>query len=286
MIESLTDEQTKLMDVYRDKWLEIGLSTTTLDVDNALAALKVAYATAGLTMPDKYEVYDSPFEAIREMKRLYNEDVSPNDFVYGSQDATWLSFYEYFKDVFDIKECHELQGLIDFAQHSGWALLYDEMVVLTHKPTEIKFDENNLTHCEDDYAIKYRDGTGIAMWHGTRLPPEAEEWILDKSTITPKVLFQWENIEERRCACEILGWASVLEHLDATVVDEDSDPTIGTLLEVELPDSGKEKFLMATDPNVGTKVGIPVPSDMSTALEANSWTYGIDKIDFKPEFRV
>ena len=284
----MSDDKTDLipddvLEQYKDKWLEIGLSTETIDVDAAMAALKVAYENVGLVRPDKVEVYASPFEAIDEMKIRYDMDVKTNDFVYGSQDASWLSFYDCIHKELKLECCDILSGLFEFAKHCGWALLYDEMVVLTHKPLFIKMDENDLLHCEDGLAIKYGDGAGVAAWHGTRIPAE---WILDKSTLTPKVLLAWENIEQRRCACEIIGWATALELMESVVIDKDEDETIGTLMEVDIPDIGKEKFLVAVDPNVGKRVGLPVPPEMKTALEANSWTYGIDPFDFKPNFRV
>ena len=74
--------------------------------------------------------------------------------------------------------------------------------------------------------------------------------------------------------------------MDSVVIDKDEDETIGTLMEVNIPDIGKEKFLVAVDPNVGKRVGLPVPPEMETALQANSWTYGIDPFEFKPNFRV
>ncbi len=283
MINELNTEQTNKLNEYCNKWLDIGLSTSDTDVEKALEAIKLAYETAGLTPPDKYENYDSPFEAITEMKIRYNIDISLNAFVFGAHDASWLSYYNYFQEVCKLEDCNKLQGLMDFAKYSGWALLFDELIVLTRKPIQINFDENKTLHNETDYAIKYADGVGITAWHGTKIP---EEWIFDKSSITTDVLFKWSNVEERRCACEIIGWAEVLRHLSATIVDEDPEPTIGVLLEVDLPDSGKEKFLLVKDPNVDKKVGIPVPKEMKTALEANSWTYGIDMVDFKPEFRV
>ena len=50
---------------------------------------------------------------------------------------------------------------------------------------------------------------------------------------------------------------------------------IGTLLEVNLPDIGKEKFLKVLC-GTGREFAIPVPPFMKTALEANAWTYGLD----------
>lgn len=283
MITELTQEQEELLKTYKDKWTEIGLSTKEVDIEKAMEAVKAAYIAGGLEAPEKYEIYDSPFEARDEMKLRYNIDIKSADFAYGAHDASWLSFYNYFLEVLKIDTCKPLQGLMDLAKYTGWWLPFDELIVFTHNPVHIKFDEEGQTHCEDDLAIKYRDGTGVAMWHGTAIP---EAWIFDKSSITPEVMFKWPNIEERRCACEIIGWVNVLKELDAVVIDKDPEKTIGTLLEVELPDSGKERFLLVSDPNVNKLVGLPVPPEMKTALEANSWTYGIDKVNFKPEFRV
>jgi hypothetical protein len=95
----------------------------------------------------------------------------------------------------------------------------------------------------------------------------------------------WENIEQRRCACEILTWKVVLQELNATVIDQDGDEEIGTLLEADIPDSGKERFLRVM---CGTKreFVIPVPREMQTAVEANSWTWGLSSHEYKPEVRT
>lgn len=283
MIESLSSEQEAKLDQYKDKWLAIGLSNTEINVEAALAALKGAYESVDLAFPDKHEIYASPFEAITEMKLRYDVDVSYNDFIYGSHDASWLSSYDFFNTEVGIEDCKKLEHMFEFAKHCGWALLYDDLVVLTQKPLHTKFDDENRTHSENDFAIKYRDGTGICIWHGVTIPTK---WIFSPAGITTDILLHWENIEQRRCACEIVGWAKVLKKLKAVEIDKDPDPTIGTLLEVELWDLGKEKFLLVTDPNTKSPVGLPVPPEMKTALEANSWTYGIDKVDFKPGFRV
>jgi hypothetical protein len=56
-------------------------------------------------------------------------------------------------------------------------------------------------------------------------------------------------------------------------------------LEATLPDSGKERFLQVRC-GTGRDFCIPVPREMTTALQANAWTYGLDAINFKPEVRT
>ncbi len=283
MLTSLTPEQEALFPKYVDKWLNIGLSTEDIDVEKSLAALKQIYEQSDLVYPDKYEVYDSPFAAVKAMKEKYDIDVYPKDFIYGCHEAAALSFYDFFIENTEIEITSKINPFMELAKHCGWVLMFDELVVLTQKPSSIAWDTEKRLHNEDDFAIKFRDGMGIASWHGTRIP---SEWITDKSTITPEVCLHWSNIEQRRSACEILGWANVLNQLDAKEIDKDEDDTIGTLLEVDLPDAGVERFLIATDPNTGKPVGLPVPKTVETAKEANSWTYGMRKEEFQPDFRV
>jgi hypothetical protein len=84
----------------------------------------------------------------------------------------------------------------------------------------------------------------------------------------------WKNTEQRRAACEILGWETVLRELNATTIDADDDPEIGELVEVEIPDIGRERFLRVKC-GTGRMFALPVPPDMKTALAANAWGYDI-----------
>lgn len=274
-IEKLTAEQEALLPVYRDKWLEIGLSTEPLDFEKAKIAVCTAYESAGLSKPTKFYTAKSPFDAIGVIQELNPKMKAKdifNDMTYGCHDANWLGFYQYFRDVLDLKVCDKLSGLIDLASHCGWLNMYEDTVVFQDRPEHIKFDEQNRLHCENGPAILYRDGYGVYAWHGVRIP---SEWITNKGELTAKTALTWVNMEQRRAACEIVGWAKVLRELNARVIESDEDPMIGTLLEVDIPDIGKEKFLKVLC-GTGREFAIPVPPKMKTALEANAWTYGLD----------
>ena len=158
------------------------------------------------------------------------------------------------------------------ARTCGWVCVYDEVAVVQDRPLFIRMDEQNRLHCQDGPAILYDDGFAVYAWHGVRVPPE---WIRDKGHLTAHMALTWENMEQRRAACEILGWINVLSELNAVVIDEDEDPTIGTLLEVDIPDIGKEKFLRVTC-GTGRNFCLPVPPDMQSALQSNAWTFGME----------
>jgi len=117
-------------------------------------------------------------------------------------------------------------------------------------------------------SVKFRDGWGIYSWNGTPIP---SEWIEQKEKLTPQIALNWENVEQRRAACEILKWENVLEHpsLNSRVIDEDL-PHIGKLIEVDLPDAPKQWFLKYQC-GTGRFFAEPVnDKSFNTALKANA----------------
>lgn len=287
VIKSLTPEQEALFPVYREKWRNIGLSTEPVDLEKAKQAAILAYECAGLPAPTQFFLVDSPVAAIKFIQELdpsLSKEEIYNSMIYGFQDAFWLAFYDYMKEVLNIECCNKLNGLFELSKYSGWLNVYEDVVVFQQKPEYIKFDEDDRLHCETGPAIRYRDGFSVYAWHGTRIPGE---WIENRENLDVTIALTWENVEQRRCACEIIGWAKVLEKLNAKIINEDEDPQVGVLLEVELPDVGKERFLRVLC-GTGREFALPVPPNMETALQANAWTFGMD--DFrdwiKPEVRT
>jgi hypothetical protein len=97
-----------------------------------------------------------------------------------------------------------------------------------------------------------------------------------------------KNVEQRRVACEILGWANILRNLDeAKTIDADNDPQIGELVEVKLPDlPNKAKFLRVRC-GTGREFAIGIPPHINKALDAQAWIVGLEPKDFtRPEIRA
>lgn len=145
------------------------------------------------------------------------------------------------------------------------------------RPSVISRDDQGRLHSETGNAIEFRDGWGVAAWHGTVVPVE---WIKGRSTLDPSIALTDSSVERRRAAAEIIGWAKVLRNLPHNVLDQDPDPQIGTLMSVDLPDAADSRFVLVRC-GTGRDFALPVPRECKTALEANAWTYGIEPLDLK-----
>ena len=198
---------------------------------------------------------------------------SVGDSGYGQHDADWLAFYDFFrKECGLVAQTEKLSGLTELCQSAGWALPHKNICWVSERHHILARDDAGRLHSLTGPACTYPDGWAIYAVHGTRVP---ETWITDPKSLTAKIALTWGNVEQRRAACEILGWENILKELDAKSIDKDEDETIGELVEVTLPDIGREKFLRVLC-GTGRRFALPVPPNMKTALEANAWTYGVD----------
>ena len=298
-IETLSAAQQAQMEVYRDKWIAIGLSTAPANRAAAEDGIRRAYAAAGLDAPkivwcgsplsqgltraiilDKKliedlgaSVRDSVWDSVWDSVRA-----SVGDSIYGQHDAAWLGFYDFFLQVCALKsQTKKLQGLWALSKSAGWALPHQQICWVSERHNILTRDNQGRLHNLTGPAVAYPDGWMIYAFRGTRI---SGDWIEKKGSLTPKIALTWGNIEQRRAACEIIGWNRILNELNAQSIDKDADPMIGELLEVEIPDIGREKFLRVMCAT-GRTFALPVPPQMQTALQANAWTYDMDQFDYR-----
>lgn len=281
-IESLTPEQEALLPIYRDKWLAIGLSCEPADREAIPGIIARVYQAAGLAPPEKIEFARSPLEAARRAAELSGRDVAScfHDQVFGSHDAAWLAFYDFMDRELAIEAASRLRPLMELAQVCGWWAPYEHLCICQDRHSVLKRDPQNRLHCEDGPAVAYPDGSSYFFWRGTAVP---DAWILGRATLTAQAVLAAENTETRRAGCEIIGWAKILDDLDALVLDEDPDPQIGTLYEVNLPDAPGSRFLRYTC-GTGRIFAKSVPAEAQSARQAQQMIWGDD--DYDPEIRT
>jgi hypothetical protein len=200
--------------------------------------------------------------------------------------CSFTAFATFFRDVCgwgDIAILQKLEINEQLVKSCGWTWWHKNVLAISDKPVYIKRDDVGRLHCENGASIEYRDGWSLYNWHGVSIP---KEWVTGQKPTASEAL-NWPNLEQRRAACEIVGWANILHELNARVIDQDDDPEIGTLLECILPDAGKELFLRVRCGTGREFALIATNSKAKTALEAQAWMHNLDVKSFiKPEIRT
>lgn len=295
-IDKLTHEQEAKLPIYADQWLKVGLSTDPIDFNTACEGINEMYDEVKQPRPTKFYRYRSPEEALLGIRlyeeldgeyiedpRAFLETADPalkeavlnshemsdhiNNFCYGNHDAHWVAFYSFFHNETDVEGLEAVVSLQKIAKSCGWYSLYEDEVFIQERPVSIKLDDRDLPHCEDGPFLEYSDGFSLYAWHGTVIPAE---WIENKSSITPEVILRHPDVEQRRCATEIVGWAEALKLMNCRSINVHPNPLIGELLEADIPEIGTERFLKV-ECGTGRTFALPVPPEMKTALESQGW---------------
>lgn len=199
--------------------------------------------------------------------------------------AGYDSYLTAFRDILGLrlKEHEKYASWEQAAIEGAFRVLHPEFCLVSDFPEVLKVDAENRPHCETGPSHRWRDGWSLYHWHGVSIPAN---WIEDRESLTAQAALTWANIEQRRAACEIVGWINILQELKAKTIEQDEDPMIGELVEVEIEGS-RERFLRVQC-GTGREFALPVPPTVKTALQANAWTFGIDDAAkfVKPEIRT
>jgi hypothetical protein len=172
----------------------------------------------------------------------------------------------------------------DLIKNCGWVWWHENVLAISDRPTMINRDTEGRLHSETGPSIAYRDGWQLYHWHGTSIPAE---WIEDRASLTPGVALKQTNVEQRRAAIDIIGWARVLRELKAKTIDKDGDPEIGELVEVKLPDLPRKAKFLRVRCGTGREFAIGIPAHINKALDAQAWMVGLEPKDFmRPEVRA
>jgi hypothetical protein len=143
-------------------------------------------------------------------------------------------------------------------------------------------DRQHRLHCETGPAVAYPDGWELYFWHGQQIPGS---FIRKRDELDPALALTWHNLEHRRVLCEIIGWDRVLQRVGTRVIHDSGDPSIGTLLECDLPGVGRLHFFRVRC-GTGRTFVLSVPRGCRNAREANAWTYGLQAEQYVPEVRT
>ena len=191
------------------------------------------------------------------------------------------AFVSFFRDVCGL----QLPGDMDdrarayqaTCESACWWWPHRDFVIACDRPRVISRDDRGRLHSETGKAIEFRDGWGISAWHGTVVP---DEWISNRGNLgaEDRIDRSERRTPTRRCRDDRV--APHPRTLPNRTIDADPDPQIGTLIAVDLPDAPDSRFLRVRCAT-GRDFALPVPREVTTALAANAWTYGIEPLDLK-----
>ncbi len=214
---------------------------------------------------------------------------------WGQMDSYWIAYYRFCESVLGLDygqdASNRLKMMDDIAQACGWWYPRDGLCIVCDRPESISKKGIRL-HNDAGPAIRFRDGYSVYTWNGINVP---EEWISDKTFLTPEKIDAIDNVELRRCATEIYGEKRYIEEGGAEKIHEDDfgilyrknipgdEPLVMVHVENGTVENGiRRKFFLQVHPELRPllfdgELGDP---QKMTALNAVSSTYGMRGEDY------
>lgn len=178
LISALTPEQEAQIPVYRERFRQIGLSTEPTDKAKAEAAIRRAYAylsKSGNEVPDPEIVWAESPMAGQVLAAQYAKgslDVTEKEVQeqastasYGSFEAYWVSVYAYIAEQLPVEKDELADIAVDIVTNCGVYWTFEDLVVMTPKPTEIHMKDGAL-HNTTGLALAYPDSDGLYAVNG------------------------------------------------------------------------------------------------------------------------
>ena len=290
MIKQLTKEQQDRFGEFRDKWLKIGLCSDPANRKEAERGIYLAYDAAEKKHP-KIVWCSSPLAQGMVRSVIMRDSVgdsvgasvgasvgdsvraSVENSVYGSHEAHWLGFYDYFYEVCQLKkETEGLLGLWIISKNAGWFLPHENFCWISERHNICRLNPAGVIHCASGPAIQYPDSWSIYGLNGVRM----EEWMVmtPAEKIDPKEILKVENVEQRRELLRKVGIERFVQKVGARSI-EDSETY--SLLRVDFPGLDNCRYLKMRNPSIGVWHLEGVPRDIETIQQAINWRKYGDK---------
>ncbi len=223
MIETLTKKQEEKFPEYVERFTKIGLDTSRVSLSQAKEIVAGIYENKGLKVPDKILIVDSPLGAIMLYAKLTQKDVKDcigqiDNFLWGSHEAPWISFYAYMRDELKISNMEILEKYEKILT-LGWCLFYEHVAIVSQKPIYIRM-ENKILHCDNGPALVYADGFKLYRYKGINMDQHIHA-IEEPDTITVEKITKESNQEVKRVLLEIFGYERFIEESGANLIHKD-----------------------------------------------------------------
>ncbi|MCP2726915.1 DUF6745 domain-containing protein [Limnofasciculus baicalensis] len=151
--------------------------------------------------------------------------------------------------------------------HGSYILAFDEVCLVSERPTHLSFDSDDNFHAEAQPAIQFADGFFREyIFHGVTLPEKYG--MLHSHQWEAKWILEEKNAEVRRLLIETIGYGRICQELQAQQLDVYEEYT---LLKIDNVDVEPMYLLKMICPSTRHIHALRVPPNMNSAREAICW---------------
>jgi hypothetical protein len=189
----------------------------------------------------------------------------------------WFAFCDYFEKLGISTE--DFKRFRKWVKSGAWDVLwFENLCVVTCRPSMIRKDAQGRLHCDDGPAAKWPSGEEYWFLHGVNV---SEKIVMKTDELTVEEISNEKNSEISRAIAEKLGWDRYMGTLGTVLIDKWFDPSKS--LHYELYDFKSRKFslmprlLKMESPEIldGTRPYYiePVDPKLNSCQSARKWQF-------------
>lgn len=148
-----------------------------------------------------------------------------NDCFQPETHINWVAASDFCISVLGLAYRHDAwETFKSIEENCGWIFACDEFCLICEKPLKYNFDDNNQLHAEGEAAVEFADGYSLYAYHGAVLPEKYGK--LHPKDWKAQWLLEEDNAELRRVLIQGIGYARILEELQAVELDSYKEYTL------------------------------------------------------------
>ena len=206
----------------------------------------------------------------------------------GNMWSAWDCYLTASRDILGLRlpEHEKYSAWEECAKLGGFRIMHDEFCIVSDRPEILLVDDQNRPHCATGPSHRWRDGWSLYHVHGVRV----DGWIIENpELITVEKIDAEQNAEVRRVMMEKYGLARYLDDSGAVLLDTDETSLADPIHLYRKEIQGDEPLVMlrmlnsTPEPDGSARTyTLRVPPDMTTALDAMAWTFGMTASQYRP----
>ena len=294
-INKLSGKQWQLIAALKNRYLEIGLNCDPLDRSMVRTIIAEFYKRLKINPPLVFFV-DSPLNCVLAyalLKNMLRGQLSDQlhgqlyNYFAGQHWCYWQTFYEAGKIAgadYKPEYFSNLLAWISEAESCHWWFPYRGFVIASERHARVSFDDHNRLHNENDLAVRYPDGWGVAAIHGVRVPQHYVETPAEK--IDPVELLKEPNAQVRMAIIGKVGFYRLIRHLKTEEISR--SPTGNKLITIDLGGQTIRALHLTWEerdglhetvlpvPSRRDQFGADCPNNIDDFEQVRRWTLGWD----------
>lgn len=182
-----------------------------------------------------------------------------------------MSFDSYIQEVLTPNKQFPIYNAYkNLSKEVFWFLPYENIVLISEKPTNIVFDEDQRLHNTKNAAIEFASGYNLYALNGVTIP----DWVITtpKDKLDPKKILEISNVEQRLQAIKYVGLEKLLSQLKTKTIDRKDKYE---LILIDIEDKQCE-FLKMSNPSTGEIHVEGIKPGIKTVNEALAWRMGLE----------